>query len=139
MYWILIGVSAECPRNKRFEDKIVNEEKIIQALEDWGCDVEGALDRFLDDKELYMTCLKTVISDHNFQKLGVALEERMVSEAFDYAHTLKGVFANLGLTPMFVIVEQIVEPLRSGTSDNLGETYATLLASNEQLKSILGM
>lgn len=114
-------------------------EMIFQALEEWGCDVEGALDRFLDDKELYVTCLQTVISDGNFAKLGAALDEQNVSQAFDYAHTLKGVFANLGLSPMFAIVETIVEPLRVGCSSNLEEPYENLLASNEKLKDILGM
>ena len=114
-------------------------EMIFQALEEWGCDVEGALDRFLDDKELYMTCLQTVVADDNFAKLGASLEEQNVPKAFDYAHTLKGVFANLGLTPMFVIVETIVEPLRAGSGNNLEEPYAHLLASNEKLKGILGI
>ena len=114
-------------------------EMIFQTLEEWGCDIDGALERFLDDKELYMTCLETVINDGNFAKLGVALEEENVPQAFDYAHTLKGVFANLGLTPMFMIVETIVEPLRAGSASHLEEPYEKLMASNEQLKDILGM
>ena len=114
-------------------------EMIFQALEEWGCDVDGALDRFLDDKELYVTCLQTVVSDVNFEKLGVSLEEQNVSQAFDYAHTLKGVFANLGLTPMFLIVQTIVEPLRAGMGNDLEVPYENLLASNEKLKGILGM
>ena len=114
-------------------------EMVFQALEEWGCDIEGAMDRFLDDKELYMTCLQTVIVDDNFAKLGTALDEQNVPQAFDYAHTLKGVFANLGLTPMFAIVETIVEPLRAGSGSDLQVPYEDLLASNEKLKSILGM
>lgn len=114
-------------------------ETIFLKLEEWGCDIEGSLERFLDDKELYMTCLQMVATDENFKKLGDALEEEQVLEAFDYAHTLKGVFANLGLSPMYTIVETIVEPLRSGTAKGLNEPYETLLASNEQLKKIIGM
>jgi len=114
-------------------------EMVFQALEEWGCDIEGAMDRFLDDKELYMTCLQTVIADDNFAKLGTALNEQNVPQAFDYAHTLKGVFANLGLTPMLAIVGTIVEPLRAGSGSNLEEPYEHLLASNEKLKGILGM
>ena len=114
-------------------------EKIFDALENWGCDIDGALERFLDDKELYMTCLQTMVTDHNFEMLGNALEEGIVAQAFDYAHTLKGVFANLGLTPMFQIVELIVEPLRAGSAKDLKEPYDRLLSANEYLKSILGM
>jgi len=116
----------------------VDMEKIFKALEEWGCDVEGALERFLDDKDLYMTCLETVITDSNFDKLGTALEDENVLEAFECSHTLKGVFANLGLSPMFSIVETIVEPLRGGSAHNLEDAYEKLLASNEQLKRILG-
>ena len=96
------------------------------------------MERFLDDKDLYMICLQTVISDSAFEKLGVALAEKNALEAFDYAHTLKGVFANLGLTPMLSVVVEIVEPLRNGSVDGLEDFYEKLLASNEHLKSILG-
>ena len=112
-------------------------DKIFSALEAWGCDVEGALERFLDDKDLYMTCLETVITDSNFDKLGAALVEESVLDAFDYSHTLKGVFANLGLTPMFAIVETIVEPLRGGSAHDLWSAYEELLAANEELRRIL--
>ena len=108
-------------------------EMIFQRLD------EGALERFLDDKELYVTCLQTVSDDGNFEKLGVALEEGRVADAFDYAHTLKGVFANLGLTPMYTIVEKIVEPLRSGLTSDLKQPYEELLASREHLKIMIGM
>jgi len=117
----------------------VKEQMMFQELEDWGCDIDGALERFLDDEELYVTCLETVVTDHNFEKLGEALEEKAVSDAFDYAHTLKGVFANLGLTPMYMIVEKIVEPLRSGNANNLEDAYQELLLSNKRLRSILGI
>ena len=114
-------------------------ETILQELIAWGCDIEGALERFLDDKELYMMCLQTVTTDVKFKKLGEALAEERVQEAFDCAHTLKGVFANLGLSPMFTIIETIVEPLRSGSVANLKQPYEALLDSNEQLKKIIGM
>lgn len=113
-------------------------EEVLKLLEEWGCDVKSALERFLDDKDLYMICLETVVADSNFEKLGAALKSENVLEAFDCAHTLKGVFANLGLMPMFSLVETIVEPLRSGSIYNLDGNYKKLLASNEKLKEILG-
>lgn len=112
-------------------------EAIFEELELWGCDIDGAMGRFLDDKELYLTCLDTVITDKAFGTLGVALAEKNVSGAFDSAHTLKGVFANMGLTPMFRIVECIVEPLREGMIEDLLPDYHRLLEANEYLKDIL--
>ena len=112
--------------------------KLFEALDNWGCDVKGAMERFLDDEGLYVTCLETVITDDAFEKLGVALEQKQIQAAFDYAHTLKGVFANLGLTPMFLLVEELVEPLRAGNGENLETAYEKLLEANEYLKQILG-
>ena len=112
--------------------------KIFDKLDQWGCDTIGAMDRFLEDEELYVTCLETVITDEAFEKLGQALKEQKIQDAFEYAHTLKGVLANLGLTPMFVLAEEIVEPLRAGKGENLLPVYEKLLEANEYLKQILG-
>lgn len=110
---------------------------IFEELKEWGCDIDGAMARFLDDKELYLTCLDTVICDKAFGRLGMALAENEVKEAFDSAHTLKGVFANMGLTPMFRIVECLVEPLREGCIEDLMPDYHRLLDANDYLRDIL--
>ena len=112
-------------------------EAILEELKQWNCDIDGAMARFLDDIELYITCLETVVTDSAFGKLGEALAEENVSVAFDSAHTLKGVFANMGLTPMLRIVECIVEPLRDGIIEDLMTDYHRLVEANEYLKDIL--
>ena len=58
-------------------------------------------------------------------------------KAFDCAHTLKGVFANMGITPMFETVVKIVEPLRAGKNDGLMPVYEELLDEREHLRSII--
>lgn len=115
----------------------MSENDIFRELKNWGCDVDGAMERFLEDEELYVSCLQMVMSDANFEKLGAALKEKEVEQAFDASHTLKGVFSNLGLTPMLLLAEQIVEPLRKGVAENLWEPYEELLSGREQLKRIL--
>ena len=52
-------------------------------------------------------------------------------------HTLKGVFANMGITPMFDTVEKIVEPLRAGINDGLMPVYEELSREREHLRSII--
>ena len=112
-------------------------DEILRALEDWGCDVSGSIERFMGDTELYMTCLKTVVDDQAYTKLGEALSEKKKKEAFEYAHTLKGVLANMGLTPIYAITAQIVEPLRNGSVENLEPVYKELITANEKLKEII--
>jgi len=115
----------------------MQENDIFRKLKNWGCDVDGAMERFLEDEELYVSCLQMVVSDANFEKLGITLKEKEIEQAFDASHTLKGVFANLGLTSMLHLSEQIVEPLRKGMAENLWEPYEELLREREQLIRIL--
>lgn len=110
---------------------------VLDDLRDWGCDVEGALERFVGDEELYRVCLNTVLSDKAFAGLGGALQAGDVQEAFDHAHTLKGVLANMGLTPMYDITVDLVEPLRAGNADNLLPVYERLMEAKEKLTDIL--
>lgn len=32
-------------------------EELFDSLKNWGCDVDGALARFIGDRELYRSCL----------------------------------------------------------------------------------
>ncbi|MEF9921277.1 MAG: Hpt domain-containing protein [Anaerovoracaceae bacterium] len=113
-------------------------EKIIEELKKMQCDVEGAMERFLDDYDLYGVCLESLVSDPSFVELGVALSENDAEKAFENAHTLKGIIGNMGLTPMLKIVEQIVEPLRKGELDGLMPLYDQLILENKKIKALIG-
>lgn len=105
--------------------------ELFVKLKEAECDVEGALARFLDDEDLYEQFYGELLNDEAFGKLGLALEERRISDAFEYAHTLKGIIGNMGLTPLFETVCEIVEPLRIGTIDGVMPKYYELLKKKE--------
>lgn len=110
---------------------------IIERLREWGCDMDGAMERFLNDTELYEDCLKAVVDDEAFDGLKKALDEHNADEAFGCAHTLKGVLSNMGLTPMFDIIVLLVEPLRVGDCENLMPAYERLMESREKLRTMM--
>lgn len=56
----------------------------------------------------------TAAGDQNFELLPEALRAGEMGRAFECAHTLKGMLANMGLIPLYDIVVRIVEPLRAG-------------------------
>lgn len=112
-------------------------ERLLNELKVWGCDVEGAMERFLEDEELYYSCLEMLVEDEELKRLGEELEEGETEEAFDCAHTLKGVIGNMGLTPMFEIIVRIVEPLRTGRVENLEPVYEELVEAKDYLKGLL--
>lgn len=96
---------------------------ILNKLENWGCDVKSALIRCVDDEEFYIDCLKNFACDDCFEKLNVALQEKNFTQAFEFAHSLKGVAGNLGLTPIYNLLYVLVEKLRSNQYDDVKTLY----------------
>ena len=114
---------------------VLNE--VFIRLKEWKCDVDGALERFLDDEEMYMDFLHQIAEEESVAKLGAAIEAGDAQAAFDCAHTLKGVHGNMGLTPLYLLDIEIVEPLRAGSFAGVQDHYAKLVAENDKLKDIL--
>lgn len=111
---------------------------ILIELEKWGCDLEGVRARFLGDDELYENCLSILAEDPAFEGLGKALKEGDVKQAFESAHTLKGVIANMGLTEMYGTIVKIVEPLRNGKlEDDMTQLYEELISERAHLRHLI--
>ena len=109
----------------------------IKKLKALGCDIDAALERFMGDKQLYFICFEQMLTDDNFDKLGDALSKSDVNSAFHYAHMLKGVYANMGMTPIYNDCVAIVEPLRSGScTETLLESYRRMQMCMQTIKTI---
>lgn len=87
--------------------------KLLEGLRDYGADVDGVLDRFMDDEELFLSCLSEFVEGDDFEALIKTLESKSYDDAFEVAHALKGVTGNLGLLPLFNSVCVLVEALRA--------------------------
>lgn len=83
-----------------------------EYFEVYGGDYQATMPRFLNKEELYLKFLEMLFDDGSLKKLGDALYAGDLKNAFEAAHTLKGVVGNMGLTPLFHAVCRIVEPLR---------------------------
>lgn len=97
--------------------------KLLDNMAAYGADTEGVLDRFMDDEELYATCLEEFVETTDLASLRNYLDEKDYTNAFEVAHALKGVSGNLGLTPLFKVACVLVEALRGKSYDNLEEQY----------------
>lgn len=111
-------------------------DKRLVELESWGCDIEGAMRRLLDDEEFYFVCYEQVLEDDGFELLRKALEKHDIKHSFEYAHSLKGIIANLGLTSLYHIISEIVEPLRAGTDEGVMEKYQGLMQERERYRKL---
>ena len=112
-------------------------DELILKLTDWGCDIPPTLERFLNNKEFMIECMKMVLDDKALIELEDGLKEENIKKAFDAAHTLKGIYANTGVIPLYDIAVKIVEPLRNGEIKGLDEYYQELMCKNKELTDIL--
>lgn len=113
------------------------EEKLLK-LKEMGCDLDGAMNRFLDDREFYFECYEKALTDKDFEELKEALLQRDAKAGFEYAHALKGVIANLGLTSLLEKISEIVEPLRFGNyEEELLEKYEAMMQERERYLALL--
>lgn len=107
------------------------EERLLK-LEKMGCDVKGAMNRFLNDTEFYFECLDEAMQDSGFETLGIALEQHDIARAFESSHTLKGVLSNLGLLSLAEKMGRIVDTLRSGNDKGLLKEYQELMEEKKK-------
>lgn len=111
---------------------------LTATLEAWHCDVAGAMRRFLNDESLFKMCFSQMMDDENFEALGTALQANDTTASFECAHALKGIIANMGITPLYDVVVTIVEPLRAKTvqPDTLLPEYEKLMALRAELTAL---
>lgn len=111
--------------------------KLTEELSKHGCDMKVTLERFLGDEDFYEKCLREMLNDSSFEELGEALQAKNVKAAFESAHTLKGLAANMGLDSMLDIVIELVEPLRNGILDGMDAVYVKLMNEKKEYDKII--
>ena len=87
----------------------------IDALRDYGANVDEGLSRCMDNEGFYLKMVNMVFADTSLEKLKAALAANDLDAAFEAAHAFKGVTGNLSLTPLNEPVVEITELLRSRT------------------------
>lgn len=100
------------------------DDKFRQQLEENGADVEATLKRFMGNDAIYQKFLGKFPADPNYANLGSNIEAGAFEEAYKCAHALKGVVGNLGLTPIFDKVSDLVEELRNKAADEVDAARA---------------
>ncbi|MBD5529953.1 MAG: Hpt domain-containing protein [Lachnospiraceae bacterium] len=101
------------------------DELLKQKLIENGADVEGTLHRFMGNEALFLKFLLKFKDDMNYRGLLESLDQENYGEAFKYAHTLKGVSANLGLDPISRPASALTELLRGKEESEVDREQVT--------------
>ena len=108
----------------------------IESLRSWGADVDEALVRCMNIEAFLLMLVGKSLQDPAFDKLPEAVAAGDLEKAFDCAHALKGVMANLALTPILRPVQEITELLRSRTETDYAPLLAEIAAQRASLAAL---
>ena len=105
----------------------------IEALKDYGANTEEGLTRCMNNEEFYIMLVNKTLADKRLDQLEQLLSDKDLDAAFEVAHALKGMYANLALDPLTRPVSEMTELLR-GRSD---VDYSALISeAKEQYKKL---
>ncbi len=107
----------------------------IEKLKDFGADTDEGLARCLNDESFYLMLVQSAIT---FEQIDRLCEQTSVGDldgAFETSHALKGVYANLSLTPLYQLVYELTEQLRNRKNIDYGPLTAKLRERMEQLQA----
>ncbi len=114
----------------------MNTKKLFDRLTAYGADMQGINDRFMGDAELYEECFWDLLQEQSVAALGQAIDAKEYDKAFEAAHALKGLSGNLGLTPFYEAVCDLVESLRVQDYRRIGEQYAAVQRQLDHLNAL---
>ena len=85
----------------------------IDDLIAYGANVDEGLQRCMNNEPFYLRLVESVKDEKGFDALKAAIEANDLDAAFEAAHALKGVLANLSITPLYEPMSEITELLRA--------------------------
>jgi HPt (histidine-containing phosphotransfer) domain-containing protein len=108
----------------------------VDALKNFGANVDEGLGRCMGNEALYLKLVATIPGEKNFGKLSESIQNNDLDGAFEAAHALKGVLGNLSLTNMYDKVADITELLRARTEMDYSEKVAEIINARDELAKL---
>lgn len=108
----------------------------IDGLKAFGADTQNGLERCMNNEAFYLKLVTKCASDTSCEKLKEAISAGDLNAAFETAHSMKGVYGNLALTPLYESVSEITELLRAGTQTDYAPYVAKITEKFEELKKM---
>lgn len=109
----------------------------IEKLNEFGVDTKEGLTRCMNNQKFYFRMISMGLSNDSFEKLGEALKENKLDEAFEAAHALKGVLGNLALTPIYLPLSDMTEMLRAKEDADYVKMYEPIMKLRNELLAMI--
>lgn len=103
------------------------ESELLKALAAQGCGVEESLNEtYMGNEAFYEKILHKLPANSCMTRMREAIDAQDAKALFLASHELKGLYGTMGLTPLFKLCCDIVEPARAGSLDGVEAHYADL-------------
>lgn len=110
----------------------------VAALQELGADTNQGLQRCMNNETFYLRMVEMGLNDKGFGTLPEAIKKGDLHEAFEAAHSLKGVMGNLALTPLYTPIAELTEQLRAGTEMDYAPAVASILEKRDRFLALIG-
>ncbi|MBR3422454.1 MAG: Hpt domain-containing protein [Ruminococcus sp.] len=108
----------------------------IEKLREYGANVDDGLTRCMGKEDFYLLLVGKVLEDKRIAALEAQLADKDLDSAFETAHALKGMYANLSLDPLTKPVSEITKLLRSRTDTDYSALIEETITQFERLCSL---
>ena len=109
----------------------------MEGLREFGADVDEGLERCMGNEGFYLRMIGLAAQDKQIDKLVSLTEAGKLEEAFEVAHSLKGMYANLALTPISDPITEITEYLRKGTERDYSVLLDEIIKQKQHLDDLM--
>lgn len=109
----------------------------VEALKALGANTGEGLQRCMNNETFYLRMVGMGLADGGFERLKNAIAAGDLNDAFEAAHSLKGIMANLSLTPIEKPVSEITELLRARTKTDYTPLLTAILEEKERFAALL--
>ena len=141
-----MGKECKVESAKSKADNVANEDastlnfkpSTLNSLSEMGCDIEATLrDTYVGDRGFYLKMLGKLPGSDALAKMRSSLAAGDAKALFAASHSLKGLYASLGLTPLHALCSEIVEIARPGGTDGAAERLERLEKIHKEVLRII--
>ena len=111
----------------------------IDKLNQYGANTKEGLARCVNNESLYLRLVGMVPNNQGFNALYDSIENNDLDSAFSACHGLKGILANLSLTPLSQIVEELTELLRKREKIDYSQYIKNLEDKRKLLEDLINL
>ena len=109
----------------------------VEAIKALGANTDEGIARCMGNEGFYLRMVNLALDDKGYDALKKAVDEGDIKAGFEAAHALKGVLANLALTPLLEPAGKASDLMKAGSMEGCAELTDRLLEEREKFRALL--